>query len=121
MSISRLTQVISFTAAGAGTTYTTPFSVDSDAGRVAIQAKRLTGSGTLALTLQGGWASSVVGTATDWVDLDFTCAAISTAQLTELKTTGGANQMLLTYSTYRIKVVTATAAATGEFRVLTCP
>ena len=104
---------------GAGTIYSEVFRPDPESQRIGLQAKRLTGTGTLALTLQGGWQDSAVGTATDWVDLDLkTAAAISTAQLTPLANTGSGPDLFITFPVYRLKGVVASAAATGVARVV---
>jgi len=103
---------------GAGTYYSLPFLPDHESQRVAGQAKRLTGSGTITVTLQGGWADSQVGTATDWVDIDLKTGALSSAQLTDLKPTSGDSFVMATYPQYRVKYVVAAAAATGSVRIL---
>lgn len=103
---------------GADTYYTETFRPEATARRISAQAKRISGSGTITITLQGGWADSVSGTATDWVDIDFDTAALNSAQLTELKTTAGDAYVFAAFPVYRLKFVVASAAAVGTAHVV---
>jgi len=102
---------------GAGTYFSAAFRVDGSPQRMGAQVKRKTGTGTVLVTLQGGWSDSVAATATDWADLNLLTAAIGTAQLTELKTAGGDSYIFATFPFYRLKFVVATAAATAAAHV----
>lgn len=105
-------------SAGAGTYYSATFTPDHESQRVAGQVRRTSGSGTITVTLQGGWLSSATGTATDWVDLDLDTTAVASAQLTEMKPTSGDNAIFATFPIYRLKFVVASAAASGVAQIL---
>mgnify|MGYP003522919077 CR=1 FL=1 len=118
MSMRTMRQVALDGSAGAGTIFSEPFAPYSDSQRMAGQVKRLSGSGTLTVTLQGGWVSSDPATATDWVDLDLDTTAIASAQITEMKPTAGDNAIFATFPRYRLKCVVGSAAATGAAQIL---
>lgn len=114
----RSMRAVTIGGSSAGTYYSDPFLPDHESQRLAGQVKRLSGSGTLTVTLQGGWVSSATGTATDWVDLDLKTGSISSAQLTEMKPTSGDNAIFATFPRYRLKVVVGSAAATGSAQII---
>lgn len=118
MSLRTMRQVPLDGSAGAATIFSESFTPDHESQRVAGQVKRLSGSGTLTVTLQGGWVSSDPATATDWVDLDLDTTAVSSAQITEMKPTAGDNAVFATFPRYRLKCVVGTAAATGIAQIL---
>lgn len=90
------------------TAFSDPFQGAGTGGRVAVTLKRTAGAGSVAVTLQGGWADSAA--AGDWVDTTVTVTGHSVDTPVLLG-------ILDDYWVwYRIKVV-STGAATVDFRV----